>query len=74
MSDVCRRLEFKSGWTIDVHKERDGETYYQRWPPGVDSQSWLSGLGRMTTAEFEDEIAKHPHRVIYPERTTSGEG
>jgi len=65
---VIRRLDFANGWTIDIHDEgRDGQTYYQRWAPGVVSQGFFSDLGRMDTQRFNDEIAKFPHTLVLPQ-------
>jgi hypothetical protein len=67
MSSVCRKLVFENGWTIDVHEEWHGEILYRKWPPGTETQSEFSGLARMVAPEFEDEISKHPHEVIWQE-------
>lgn len=50
-----KRLEFPNGWAIDVHEInlQTGEVCYQKWPPGVQSQSMFANLGRMSADEFE---------------------
>lgn len=63
---IIRRYDFENGWTLDVHEERDGKTYYQRWAPGVENQSWFSDLRQMPSDWFNEEVAKHPHKVVVP--------
>lgn len=63
---VERRLEFDNGWSIDVHEERDGKTFYQRWAPGVENQSMWAELMWMETPHFNEEVAKYPHATITP--------
>jgi len=64
---VIRRLDFANGWTIDVHDEcPDGQTYYQRWAPGVVSQPWCANLRRMNSSSFNEEVSKFPHVVVLP--------
>jgi hypothetical protein len=59
MSAVAgERIDFRNGWSIDIHEIKNGEVYFQQWPPGVENQSFLSGLGRMPIPDFEKRIAE----------------
>jgi hypothetical protein len=46
----------KDGWHVVVHEIRNGEVYYQRFPPDVEEQPVLCNLGRMTIAQFEEQV------------------
>lgn len=59
--DPIRRLNFENGWTIDVHREKDGETWYRRWAPGVENQSMFAELYRQSSEWFREQIAKVPY-------------
>jgi hypothetical protein len=58
--DVLERMEFANGWTIDVHRIADGETWYQQWPPGVTKQGVFDNLRRTPTDEFNARVAAEP--------------
>lgn len=45
-------IDFPNGWGIDVHKVQDGEVYFQRWPPGVESQGMFTNLMRSPLYAF----------------------
>ncbi len=44
---MAGRIEFPNGWSFDIHEVRNGEVYYQRWPPGVENQGMFANLSRM---------------------------
>lgn len=46
------RIAFANGVRVDIHAIKDGNVYYQRWAPGVESQGALDNLYRLPTAEF----------------------
>lgn len=62
--NVQRRLVFENGWTVDIHKEEAGETWYQRWAPNVDRQSVFAELYRQPSDWFNKQIARQAHEVI----------
>ena len=53
---IERRIEFRNGWTIDVHEIKNGEVLFRRWPPGVERQSFVQNLSRMAVDEFERQV------------------
>ena len=46
----------KNGWHVVVHDVRDGQVYYQRWPPGVDEQPFMDNLSRTSIEQFEAAV------------------
>jgi len=50
------RLKFRNGWSIDIHEVKQGQQYYQRWAPGVESQPWLYNLKRGNEERFWEEV------------------
>jgi hypothetical protein len=58
MRDVEDRYEFANGWVVIVHGVKDGQVYFQRWPPGVNDQPVEAPLCRMPIAEFLDAVNK----------------
>ena len=46
------RLDFRNGWTIDIHAIRNGEVLYRKWTPGIERQSLVANLGRMPLCDF----------------------
>lgn len=40
------RISFPNGWDFDVHEIRNGEVFYQRWPPGIEKQRMFDNLLR----------------------------
>ena len=53
---IERRIDFRNGWTIDVHKVENREVLFRRWPPGVERQSFVQNLSRMAVDEFERQV------------------
>ena len=53
---IERRIEFRNGWTIDVHEIKNGEVLFRRWSPGVERQSFVQNLSRMAVDEFERQV------------------
>ena len=51
-------IDFKNGWSIRIHDVRDEQVLYQSWPPGVERQSFIDRLWRMSTADFESRVAE----------------
>jgi len=46
----------KQGCRIVVHEIRNDRVYFQRWLPGVESQSAWANMYRMPIALFEEHI------------------
>ena len=46
----------KQGCRIVVHEIHNDQVYFQRWLPGVESQSAWANLYRMPVAQFEEQI------------------
>ena len=63
--EPVKRLEFENGWTVDVHREIDGETWYRRWAPGVANQGWFDELYRQPSDWFHEQVAKVPYKEKY---------
>lgn len=54
-------MEFKNGWTIEVHLVRNGEVYFRKWPPGVSSMGFLERLQRMSVRRFNESLSEEEY-------------
>jgi hypothetical protein len=55
---VKDRYAFANGWVVIVHGVKDGQVYFQRWPPGVNDQPVEAPLIRMPICDFIAAVNK----------------
>lgn len=51
------RIEFPTGYVIDVDEIWDGQVLYRVWPPGVETQGMFDRAFRKPIYEFERLVA-----------------